>query len=35
MRKIPYFSEEPELNGGRINMNAYGNTREVSKSLKE
>ncbi|KYH41315.1 MAG: Disaggregatase related protein [Candidatus Bathyarchaeota archaeon B26-1] len=29
------FSKEPEPNGGRINMGAYGNTGEASKSLKE
>ena len=26
------FSKEPQPNGGRINMGAYGNTREASKS---
>ena len=29
------FSNEPEPNGGRINMGAYGNTKEASKSEKE
>ena len=29
------FSNEPEPNGGRVNMGAYGNTKEASKSEKE
>lgn len=28
------FSKEPSPNGGRINLGAYGNTSEASKSLK-
>ena len=28
------FSDEPLPNGGRVNMGAYGNTAEASKSLK-
>ena len=28
------FSKEPTPNGGRINLGAYGNTSEASKSMK-
>lgn len=29
------WSNEPQPHGGRVNMGAYGNTREASKSVKE
>ena len=29
------WSNEPQPHGWRVNMGAYGNTREASKSLKE